>query len=281
MDLTTPSPPSASAPSAPPASLIDFAALRREREARHGPPPKPGPAGPAPAPPTAVQVHHDPPAKRRALESRAASGPKSGPAVFVGGAVKDGSGRHTLRPAQVPADAYEVDCRKHGTEIKVKANVASFSSGLGSLHDKKPNNAAERKVVMDFLLRDAREIDRELSLGRPVWVHCAQVPYVDALNHALRTMFDGVQGFNRGPSGLLAYLIIYTDATLAEACGLVKEARPQARTRSNTFAAELAELEAEQPKVRRIDASGALVLRDHRTLDIRDGGNDPADDVRR
>ncbi len=108
MDLTTPSPPSASAPSAPPASLIDFAALRREREARHGPPPKPGPA---PAPPTAVQVHHDPPAKRRALESRAASGPKSGPAVFVGGAVKDGSGRHTLRPPQVPADAYEVDAK--------------------------------------------------------------------------------------------------------------------------------------------------------------------------
>ena len=123
MDLTTPSPPSSSAPSAPPASLIDFAALRREREARHGPPPKPGPAGPAPAPPTAVQVHHDPPAKRRALESRAVSGPKSGPAVFVGGAVKDGSGRHTLRP-QVPADAYEVDAKS--SPVHTALEVTAF-----------------------------------------------------------------------------------------------------------------------------------------------------------
>ena len=55
--------------------------------------------------------------------------------------------------------------------------------------------------TLTFLRRDAREIHRCLQRGESVWVHCAQ-------------------GFNRGPSGLLAYLLLYTDASWDQACGL-------------------------------------------------------------
>ena len=99
--------------------------------------------------------------------------------------------------------------------------------------------------------RDAREIDRALSRGESVWVHCAQ-------------------GFNRGPSGLLAYLLQFTDATWDQACDAVRSARARARTRHNTFVNELLEL-AKEPKLRHAD---------HTKLDIRDGGNDPADERR-
>ena len=52
----------------------------------------------------------------------------------------------------------------------------------------------ERQLVFDFLLRDSRMIARECERGCATWVHCAQ-------------------GFNRGPSGVLAFLLLYTDAT--------------------------------------------------------------------
>ena len=50
-------------------------------------------------------------------------------------------------------------------------------------------------------------------------------------------------------------------------------ARPRARGRHNTFRQQLAQL-ADGPKAN-------VLLADHRSLDIRDGGNDPCDDDRR
>ena len=48
------------------------------------------------------------------------------------------------------------------------------------------------------------------------------------------------QGINRGPAGLLAYLLLHTRVrSLREAQRAVKGVRPKARTRSNTFAQEL------------------------------------------
>ena len=173
------------------------------------------------------------------------------PTIYVGGACKSDAGHHSLRPPQVPADAVEVDCRKSGTEVKVQGNIAGFAPGLGSLHDRKPTDAKEEHFVMDFLKRDAREIDRTLSEGRSVWVHCAQ-------------------GFNRGPSGVLAYLLLYTDATLDQACDAVRRARPRARTHKNTFIEQLTKLST-QSKIKH-----AL----HSRVAIVDGGNDPADDRR-
>ena len=107
--------------------------------------------------------------------------------------------------------------------------------------------------MFDFLLRDSRMIARECERGCATWVHCAQ-------------------GFNRGPSGVLAFLLLYTDATWEEACDVVKAARPRARTRHNTFASELMQLAASHEKIRRDY---------HTTIEIIDGGNDPADDSRR
>ena len=175
--------------------------------------------------------------------------------IYVGGACKDSAGHHTLRPDAVPSSAVEVDCRKSGTEVRVQGNIATLAAGLGSLHDRKPASEAERERVLDFLRRDAMAIDKCLRCGESVWVHCAQ-------------------GFNRGPSGLLAYLLLYTDTPSWEAaCALVKAARPRARTRHNTFREQLEQL-----------AHGAKAhpppLADQRSLDIRDGGNDPCDDNR-
>ena len=183
--------------------------------------------------------------KRQAGPSRS-----GGPVIYVGGACKDSAGHHALRPAAVPSSTVEVDCRKSGTEVRQQGNVATLASGLGSLHDRKPASDAERERVLEFLKRDAREISKSLQRGESVWVHCAQ-------------------GFNRGPSGLLAYLLLYTDASWEEACDLVKAARPRARTRHNTFREQLEQI-----------ARGPKGFADHTSLDIRDGGNDPCDDKR-
>ena len=126
---------------------------------------------------------------------------QAGPVIYVGGACKDSAGHHALRPAAVPSSAVEVDCRKSGTEVRQQGNIATLASGLGSLNDRKPSTEAERERVLEFLRNDAREIHRCLQRGESVWVHCAQ-------------------GFNRGPSGLLAYLLLYTDASWEQACDL-------------------------------------------------------------
>jgi hypothetical protein len=49
------------------------------------------------------------------------------------------------------------------------------------------------------------------------------------------------QGINRGPAGLLAYLLLHTEVpSLHAAFRVVKRVRAKARTQSNTFALELA-----------------------------------------
>lgn len=260
-------------------SGIDFAALRREREARRGAPPPVAPDAPAANTAQPSLGPQDMPARMRAALDRhemaerfghgrrlgeettepkeeqgggkRLKGAQTQPTIFVGGACKNHAGHHSVRPPQVPADAFEVDCRKSGTEVKVQGNIARLSAGLGSLHDRKPKDAKEEALVMDFLQRDAREIDRALSEGRNVWVHCAQ-------------------GFNRGPSGLLAFLLLYTDATFDQACDAVRRARPRARTRHNTFVEQLTKLSL-QSKIKH-----AL----HSRVAIVDGGNDPDDDRR-
>ena len=231
------------------AEQLDLAALRREREARRG---KPAPVAAAASADASGGQRLDgekveaPPAKR------ARAGSSSGPVIYVGGALKDARGHHSLRPPAVPAAAYEVDCRRSSTEVKVTGRVATFAAGLGTLNDKKTGSDAERRHATEFLLRDAREIDLRRSRGEDTWVHCAQ-------------------GFNRGPSGVLAYLLLYTDATFDQACDAVAAARPRARTQRNTFRAELLEL-AKRPKLKRAD---------HAAVAIADGGNDPCDDSRR
>ena len=229
------------------AEQLDLAALRREREARRG----------RPAVATASSADASGGGQRldgEKVEAPPAKRARSGrdPVIYVGGALKDARGHHSLRPPAVPAGAHEVDCRRSSTEVKVTGRVATFAAGLGRLDDKKAGSEAEKRHATEFLLRDAREIDLRRSRGESTWVHCAQ-------------------GFNRGPSGVLAYLLLYTDATFDQACDAVAAARPRARTRRNTFRAELLEL-AKRPKLKRAD---------HAAVAIADGGNDPCDDSRR
>ena len=153
------------------AEQLDLAALRREREARRG---KPAPVAAAASADASGGQRLDgekveaPPAKR------ARAGSSSGPVIYVGGALKDARGHHSLRPPAVPAAAYEVDCRRSSTEVKVTGRVATFAAGLGTLNDKKTGSDAERRHATEFLLRDAREIDLRRSRGEDTWVHCAQ-----------------------------------------------------------------------------------------------------------
>jgi len=76
-------------------------------------------------------------------------------------------------------------------------------------------------------------------------------------------------GINRGPSGLLAFLLLYTDATWEQACRLVKAVRPRARTQNNTFALQLQSLQPILPK---------LSLIPYSTLDIVDGAGGYGDE---
>lgn len=241
---------------------IDFAALRLEREARQRQAnPAPEAATPAPAAPAAPASEPGPAPASIRRRPDGADGivppvPKrlagAGPAIYVGGALKDSSGNHYVRPPQVPADAVEVDCRSSGTEVKVRGNIASLSAGLGSLVDKKPETEQEKRLAFDFLLRNAAQVDLAIARGSSVWVHCAQ-------------------GYNRGPSGLIAWLLLYTDATFEQACALVKAARPRARTTKNTFVSELQQLLVQRSKFK---------FADHTQFRIVDGGNDPSDDTR-
>jgi len=224
---------------------IDLAALRREREARRGAPP-PVDSGAADGSGAGGRRLDGADAAPPAKHAR----PAAVPTIWCGGALKDASGSHSLRPPPVPARAVEVDCRKSSTEVKVVGRVASFAPGLGALRDKPPETDAEKRLATEFLVRDAGLIDRSLSRGEDVWVHCAQ-------------------GFNRGPSGVLAYLLLYTDADWKQACRLVEAARPRARGKRNTFRHELKAL------------GPRLFRRDHTAVIIRDGGNDPCDDQRR
>jgi len=73
-----------------------------------------------------------------------------------------------------------------------------------------------------FLRESARLIQQARARGEAVWVHCTE-------------------GINRGPAGLLAYLLIYEDRvkSLADAFRLVEAVRKKARTTRNTFVVEL------------------------------------------
>ena len=56
-----------------------------------------------------------------------------------------------------------------------------------------------------------------------MWVHCAQ-------------------GINRGPAGLMAFLLLHTDIPSLKAVHKLIKKRRKARTKSNTFAKELEEI---------------------------------------
>lgn len=122
----------------------------------------------------------------------------------------------------------EVDCRLWEAEWKPSApnsRVFTLSSGEGHLADKRAETDAERERNIRHLVESARRIHEARKQGKRVWVHC----------HL---------GRNRGPGGLLAYLLIHTKvSSLAEAFARVKahdSRTPKiAATRSNTFALEL------------------------------------------
>ena len=102
-------------------------------------------------------------------------------------------------------------------------NTATFRPD--QQRDKKPETAAEKSHALAFLRHDAEQIHRALQRCEEAWVHCTR-------------------GINRGPSGAMAYLLLYTDANLEQAQEAVGEARDRAKTTKNTFREQLAELAA-------------------------------------
>ena len=120
--------------------------------------------------------------------------------------------------------ATEIDCRKWEAGFEAEgasSRVFKFKCGEGKLNDRKGGDF-ERNVR--HLTNSALKVVDARRRGETVWVHCSM-------------------GMNRGPAGVIAYLLLHTDVpTLREVHRLVKELdahRRKARTRSNTFAAEL------------------------------------------
>lgn len=118
----------------------------------------------------------------------------------------------------------EVDCRLWDTAWRPAAagsRIMTLHSGEGKLHDTPATTEAERERNVRFLTESARRIQQARARGEAVWVHCTE-------------------GINRGPAGLMAYLLLHTELpSLKAVFRLVKSIRSKARTQSNTFAAEL------------------------------------------
>ena len=99
-----------------------------------------------------------------------------------------------------------------------------LTAGEGRLRDRK---GGDHQRNIRHLKKSAGRIKqaraRNGGRGR-VWVHC-------------------FAGINRGPAGLLAYLLLHTKVpSLAAAHAVVKRMRRKARTSSNTFASELEDI---------------------------------------
>jgi hypothetical protein len=153
-----------------------------------------------------------------AAESEADHDPLLG--VFLSG-VKD-------QPSEAKeADVIEVDCRCDDATFKAGTGgdgpkVFRLVAGEGSLKDR-PGGDFERNVR--HLKSSASKIAAARARGAGgrgrVWVHCTE-------------------GINRGPAGLIAYLLLHTRTPSLEAAyKRVKAARARARCENNTFASEL------------------------------------------
>ena len=178
-----------------------------------------GPAAPTPEPTgggrrlrDGAEVAPAPAAKRAAV---AASAPSPLDGILL-------SGVEDAPPAA--ARATEVDCRNWGAGFEAEgasSRVFRFTSGEGKLADRKGGDF-ERNVR--HLTNSARAVADARGRGETVWVHCSM-------------------GMNRGPAGVMAYLLLHTEVpTLREAHRLLKAHdahRGKAKCRSNTFAREL------------------------------------------
>lgn len=119
-------------------------------------------------------------------------------------------------------DSVEVDCRLDDASFvaeKEGSHIFRLQDGEGNLRDRRGGDF-ERNVR--HLSKSAARIAHARAEGKGVWVHCHQ-------------------GINRGPAGLIAYLLLHTEVeSLAAAFEAVAAMRSKARTHRNTFAAELA-----------------------------------------
>jgi hypothetical protein len=125
----------------------------------------------------------------------------------------------------------EVDCRLWETGFEARAGsggrVFTLSHGEGKLADKPADTEVERERNIRHLTKSADKVRDAIKSGKPVWIHCHM-------------------GINRGPAGLMAYLLLHTAVpSLAAVFELIKEHdqhRRRAHTARNTFAKELARI---------------------------------------
>ena len=139
--------------------------------------------------------------------------------------------------------ATEVDCRLWESAWKPVAagsRVFTLNHGEGRLHDTRAETEVARARNIRFLTESARLIQQARSRGESVWVHCTEVRQQRTEHQPAHVGRIPSQGINRGPAGLLAYLLLHTDVpSLRDAYRVVKRVRGKARTRSNTFSTEL------------------------------------------
>ena len=199
-------------------SAAELAAARAERAARYAAQQASAATLPPPAPAASQQeveggAAEAPPRRRRLGGEHAADAD-----------VLDGIELSGERDRQGTHAATEVDCRlweSAWAPVARDSRVHVLQRGEGRLADTPAGDEAARERNIRFLTESARRIQQARGRGERVWVHCTE-------------------GSNRGPAGLLAYLLLHTRVpSLHAACRVVKRARPRARTRSNTFALEL------------------------------------------
>ena len=208
-----------------PGFLAQLAAERRARQAQKAAEAAPA-AAPTPAEPAAPTPEPTGSGRRLRDGAEVAPAPAAKRAAVAGsGSPLDGILLSGVEDAPPEAErATEVDCRNWGAGFEAEgasSRVFRFTSGEGKLADRKGGDF-ERNVR--HLTNSARAVADARGRGETVWVHCSM-------------------GMNRGPAGVMAYLLLHTEVpTLREAHRLLKAHdahRGKAKCRSNTFAREL------------------------------------------
>mmetsp|Transcript_25053 Transcript_25053/g.64694 ORF Transcript_25053/g.64694 Transcript_25053/m.64694 type:complete len:226 (+) Transcript_25053:46-723(+) len=120
--------------------------------------------------------------------------------------------------------AVEVDCRLDDASFVAEvegSHIFRLQDGEGNLRDRPAHSGGDVERNIRHLSKSAARIAQARAEGKAVWVHCHQ-------------------GINRGPAGLIAYLLLHTNVPSLEAAfEAVKAMRAKARTQNNTFATEL------------------------------------------
>ena len=150
------------------------------------------------------------------------------------GSVVDARGLSLPRKS---TDYTEVACYSDEADFEAAGQnpkVFTLQPGMGKLKDKPAKSDQESERNIKHLKKSAKKIFKARQRDEDVWVHCQA-------------------GINRGPAGLIAYLMLHTEVeSLHEAHKLINSVRRKAHTTytnsPNTFSTELERIAHEAGK---------------------------------